>query len=254
MEADVVVSEDASELAREAAQRFSNLAIDAARSRGRFSVALSGGSTPVALYGLLAKEPYRGQIPWSDIHVFWGDERCVPPHDRGSNYGLAQKVLLSRVPVPSDNIHRIQGELEPSAAARLYDAALQGFFCGPKIRFDLVLLGLGTDGHTAALFPGSPGLEGTERLVEAVAADYDDRPARRVTLTLPAVNSAREVLFLVSGGNKAGIVRAVLEGSDPHLPAQRVQPTAGRLTWLLDAAAARGLTGGEAGRPKAERP
>ena len=244
MEVDVVVLEDASELAREAAQRFTRQAVDAVRSRGRFSAALSGGSTPGVLYQLLAEEPYRGQIPWADVHLFWADERCVPPNDPGSNYEQAETALISRVPIPPDNIHRIQGELEPLAAARFYDRALQDYFCGPQTRFDLVLLGLGTDGHTASLFPGSPALEGTERLAEAVVAVYDDRPAQRVTLTLPAITSAREVLFLISGGTKAGIVRAVLEGSDPRLPARRVRPTAGQLTWLVDKAAAGGLVAG----------
>jgi 6-phosphogluconolactonase len=228
--------------------------VDAARSRGRFSVALSGGSTPAGVYRLLAEEPFADRIPWSDVHIFWGDERCVPPNDPGSNYRLAQEALLSRVPIPADNIHRIRGEVDPSTAARVYDAALQDFFCGPRSRFDLVLLGLGTDGHTASLFPGSSALEETEQLAEAVVGAYEGRPAQRVTLTLPAINSAREALFLVSGAAKAGIVRAVLEGSEPDLPARRVRLTAGRLTWLLDADAAAHLAGGAVSAPAVGQP
>ena len=249
MEASIFVFEDASELAQEAARRIARQAVAASRSRGRFSVALSGGSTPGSLYRLLAQNPYREQIPWADVHIFWGDERCVPPDDPGSNYGQAVKLFLSQVPIPSGNVHRVQGELDPPVAARLYDAALQGFFCGPRIRFDVVLLGLGTDGHTAALFPGSPALEESKQLAQAVVGDYGGRPARRVTLTLPAINAAREVLFLVSGAAKAEIVRDVLEGSDSRNPARRIRPSAGRLTWLLDSAAAKRLTGTADGAP-----
>jgi 6-phosphogluconolactonase len=207
MESGIVVHEDASELAREAAQHFARQSVDASRSRGRFSVALSGGSTPSALYQLLAEEPYRGQIPWADVHVFWGDERCVPPDDPDSNYGQAQASFLSRAPIPSGNVHRIQGELDPSAAARVYDAALQGFFCGPRIRFDMVLLGLGTDGHTASLFPGSPAVQEAERLAAAVVGEYGGRPARRcrrgIALPPPEVAGGRRWMsgtFLPTAG------------------------------------------------------
>jgi 6-phosphogluconolactonase len=190
------------------------------------------------LFRRLAEEPYQTQISWEAVHTFWGDERCVPPEDPGSNYRLAHEALLAHVPIPPENVHRIQGELEPTAAARAYERELQDFFCGPKTRFDLVLLGLGSDGHTASLFLGSDALNEIERLAVAAEAIYQDRPAHRVTLTLPTINSARQVLFLVTDSGKAEIVRAVLEGSAGHLPAQRVQPTAGQLTWLLDGDAA----------------
>jgi 6-phosphogluconolactonase len=241
--AEVTVLPDADTLAREAAQRFAELAREAAAFRGRFSAALSGGSSPGKLYELLAGEPYRTQIPWRQVHLFWGDERCVPPDDPGSNYRLAEGLLISRVPIPAENVYRMRGELEPEAAAPAYDRELQDFFCGPRPRFDLVLLGLGQDGHTASLFPDSPLLDEAERLVAPAKAVYQDRPARRMTLTLPAINAAREVLFLVSGDGKAQIVHAVLEGPAGQFPAQRIQPTAGRLTWLLDAAAASALGG-----------
>jgi 6-phosphogluconolactonase len=238
MDAEVVVLPDPGALAHEAARRFVSLAREAAGSRGRFSVALSGGSTPGGLYRLLAEEPYRSQVPWDAVHLFWGDERCVPPDDPGSNYHLADESLLSRVPVPPENVHRVRGELEPASAARDYEHQIQDFFCGPHARFDLILLGLGEDGHTASLFPGSPALAETERLVAAATAVYQDRPAQRVTFTLPILNSARQVLFLVAGSAKAAVVQAVLEGADDRLPARQVQPLAGGITWLLDAQAA----------------
>jgi len=230
-------------LAREAAQRFTDLAREAIDSRGRFSVALSGGSTPAALYGLLAEEPCRAQIPWAQVYLFWGDERCVPPDHPDSNYRLAHETLISHVPIPSANVYRMRGEIEPHLAARVYERALQDFFCGPRSRFDLVLLGLGNDGHTASLFPNSAALHERERLAVAVEASYQDRPVRRVTLTLPALNTARHVLFLVTGSAKAGIVRAVLEGPKGHLPAQQIRPTAGQIVWMLDREAASQLRG-----------
>jgi len=243
MDAEIVILPDPEAVAHEAARRFVALSRAAAGSRGRFSVALSGGSTPGQLYRLLAEEPYNAQIPWAEVHLFWGDERCVPPGDPGSNYILAQETLISRVPIPPGNIHRVRGELEPGRAARAYEQELQDFFCGPRARFDLVLLGLGEDGHTASLFPASPVLAETGRLVAAATAAYQDRPAQRVTLTLPAINSARQVLFLVTGSAKAGVVQSIVEGTDKQLPARQIQPVAGQLSWLLDAEAAR-LIGG----------
>jgi 6-phosphogluconolactonase len=243
--AEIVVLPDPEALAREAAQCFAELAREAAASRGRFSAALSGGSSPGRLYKLLAGEPYRTRIPWDQVHLFWGDERCVPPGDPGSNYHLAEGTLISQVPIPPENVHRMRGELEPGAAAQAYDRELQEFFCGPRPRFDLVLLGLGEDGHTASLFPDSPILAEVEHLVAPAVALYQDRPAQRMTLTLPAINTARQVLFLVSGSAKAQIVQAVLEDPTGQLPAQCIRPTAGRLIWLLDAAAAHSLGGPE---------
>jgi 6-phosphogluconolactonase len=243
MDAEIVIVSDAGALARKAAERFAHLAREAVDSRDRFSVALSGGSTPAGLFRLLAEEPYRTQIPWAKVYLFWADERCVPPDDPGSNYHLAEETLIVRVPIPPENVHRVQGELEPKVAAQLYELTLQDFFCGPRPRFDLVLLGLGEDGHTASLFPDSPLLAETEHLVAPAEASYQDRPAQRITLTLPALNSARQILFLVAGKAKARIVQAVMEGPADQYPAQRVRPAAGRLTWLLDAEAASSLKG-----------
>jgi 6-phosphogluconolactonase len=162
----------------------------------------------------------------------------VPPDDPESSFRLADEAFISRVPIPPDNIHRVQGELTPGAAARAYANALTDFFCGPHARLDLILLGLGEDGHTASLFPGSDVLRETTRLTAVVDAHYKDRPATRVTLTLPAINTARHILFLVTGAGKARIVQAVLEGDQGLYPAQQVRPTAGEITWLLDEAAA----------------
>ena len=234
----IVVLPDAEALAREAARRFQRLAIQAVAERGRFSAALSGGSTPGALYRLLAGEPHGEQIPWERVHLFWGDERCVPPDDPGSNYRLAHEMLISRVPIPPGNVHRVRGELQPEAAAGDYADALRVFFDAPWPRFDLILLGLGADGHTASLFPGSDALAERERAVVATTAQYEDRPTHRVTLTLPALNAARQVLFLVREATKAEIVQSVLQGGEERYPAQRVRPVEGGLTWLLDAAAA----------------
>lgn len=240
---DVIIMPDPATLARQAGRSLAKLVQEAIGSRGRFSVALSGGSTPGRLYRLLAAEPYRTQVPWGQVHLFWGDERCVPPDDPGSNYHLAAETLISQVPIPAENVHRMHGELEPGTAAQAYDRALQDFFCGPRPRFDLVLLGLGEDGHTASLFPDSSLLTEAERLVAPAEALYQGRPAQRVTLTLPAINSARHVWFLVSGSAKAQVVHAVLDGPAEQLPAQRIQPVAGRLTWWLDTAAASRLGG-----------
>ncbi|MCL7453395.1 MAG: 6-phosphogluconolactonase [Anaerolineae bacterium] len=241
MEFEMIVVPDAEALARSGAQRFVRSAQQAIGSRGRFTAALSGGSTPRALYRLLSEEPFRSELPWEQVHLFWGDERCVPAGDPGSNYRMAEETLISRVPIPPGNVHRVRGELPPEQAARAYARDLEEFFCGPRTRFDLVLLGLGSDGHTASLFPESPVLEETTRLAATVEADYEDRPACRITLTLPAINTSRQILFLVSGDSKAEIVRQVLSEPGGPLPAQQVRPTAGQLTWLIDEAAANRL-------------
>ncbi|HNS50699.1 MAG TPA: 6-phosphogluconolactonase [Anaerolineae bacterium] len=239
---EVVVVADAQALAQEAAQRFAGLACEAAKRRGRFCAALSGGTTPGSLYRLLAEEPYRSRIPWIQVHLFWADERSVPADHPASNYRLVQEALLVRVPVRAVNVHRVRGELGAEEAARRYDRELRRFFGGLPPRWDLVLLGVGRDGHTASLFPGSAALEEKERLSVAASGLYDDRPAERVTLTLPALNAAEHVLFLVSGCEKAEVVQSVLTDADGRLPARRICLASGRVTWIVDAAAA-ALTG-----------
>lgn len=235
----------ADELAPAAARLIAETLSQAAAAHGRATVALAGGNTPRAVYELLAAPPLRDAVPWRQVHIFWGDERCVPPTDPQSNYRMAREALLEQVPVPAEQVHRLAGEApNPLAAAAAYEATLRGLFPGVAAPpFDLVLLGMGEDGHTASLFPGSPALE--ER-VRWVAAPYVPRlNAHRLTLTLPALNGARRVCFLVAGSAKAAMVRRVLApriGEEP-LPAALVRPTAGDVIWLLDEAAAADLEG-----------
>jgi len=235
MKPTVRIFKDAVELSRAAADLFVTLAVQSIRERGRFLVALSGGSTPMALYRLLAREP----IDWTRIHVFWGDERLVPPEDAENSYGQAREALLKHIPIPTENIHRVASELDPVAAARDYASILREFAAPPLDwpRFDLVLLGLGEDGHTASLFPGSP-VDATEPVI-AVTAQYQGRPARRVTLTPLVFNAARQVIFLVTGANKAVTLKGVFSdyNSSEQVPAKRIQPADGQVTWLVDKAA-----------------
>jgi 6-phosphogluconolactonase len=227
---------DGAGLARVAAERFVNAASDAIDHRGRFLVALSGGSTPKATYELLAETPHATQVAWRRVHVFWGDERCVPPDHANSNYRMAREALLDHVQIPAENVHRVRGELAPSHAAAAYQAELEDVI-GEGGRFDLILLGVGTDGHTASLFPGTTALDERER--SAVAVFVEELNAWRVTLTLPTINAARSIVFLVSGRTKAPALARVHAGEP--LPAGMVQPTDGRLTWVVDRAAAAGL-------------
>jgi len=242
------IFKDYEALSLSAAETFTRTGMEAIEARGRFLVALSGGSTPARLYKLLASDPHRNQVDWGNTFVFWGDERCVRPDDEGSNYYQANESFLSQVPVPDENIQRIKGELVPYEAANAYARTLKKFahpnFDWP--RFDLVLLGMGADGHTASLFPGSPVEVDSPTL--AVTADYEGRPSKRVTLTSPVFNSARKVLFLVTGEDKAGILSHVLskESIPERLPAQRIQPTDGQVIWLVDEAAAAHLSPGMA--------
>lgn len=245
---DIHVSPNPAALAEEAARRFVASARAAVAARGRFTVALSGGSTPRALLALLAAPPYRDEVDWSSVHVGWGDERRVPPDDEQSNFRMARLALLDHVPIPHEQVYRIPAEEpDPRIAADTYAATLRRLFNldeGARPRFDLIHLGLGTEGHTASLFPGSPALGETARFV---AAPYVEKlSAHRITLTPPVIDAAREVVFLVAGVEKAEIVRTILRG--PHnpaaYPAQIVAPTDGRLTWLLDQAAASRLDEG----------
>jgi 6-phosphogluconolactonase len=231
-------------LTRAAAGEFARLGAEAVAAGGGFSVALSGGSTPRGLYSLLAEDDsFRDRVPWERAHLFWGDERLVPPDHPDSNYRAAREALLSRIMVPPENIHRIRGEAPDAAsAAQEYDDLLRRFFRTPEggfPRLDLVLLGLGTDAHTASLFPGGPELRETRKF--AVPSRAPRPVIDRITLTPPVLNAAACVLFLVSGEEKAPALREVLEGAeDPdRLPAQRIRPRSGRLVWLVDRPAAR---------------
>ena len=218
-------------------------ALAAVAERGRFAVAISGGSTPRRLYRLLARRGHLtppGPLPWAAVHWFWCDERAVPPEDDLSNYG-AWQTAIHGAPVPADNVHRIAGEEPSERAAELYEQELRRFFPAPRPDFDLVLLGLGEDGHTASLFPRSEALAETSRWVAAPRV-HPPGP-RRVTLTLPAINAAARAVFLVSGEEKAEALRRVLHGplDVESLPAQGVQPASGACVWLVDRDAAAGL-------------
>ena len=229
------------ELAEGGAAYLVSLAHQGLEHHGQFNLALAGGSTPEQLYSLLARPPYLMKVDWQKVHVFWGDERCVPPDNELSNYRLAAKALLEHVPLPEENVHRIHGELPPEQAATAYERVLREHFGQVALpRFDLVLLGLGEDGHTASLFPGSQALEEKEHWTAAVAHHQPPAPlVDRVSFTLPVLNAAAVILVLVSGEAKAGILAQVLNETEKvnPLPAQRIQPEHGRLIWMVDQAA-----------------
>jgi 6-phosphogluconolactonase len=228
---------DSEALARAAADTVADLAAQSITLQSRFSIALSGGSTPQKLHTLLATEPLSSNIDWVHVHVFWGDERCVPPDDADSNYGAAKEVLLDHVPLPSENIHRIKGELNPKEAADEYEQVLHNHFTGDLPYLDLVLLGMGDDGHTASLFPHTSALNENRKWV--VDNYVPSKQVTRITLTPLAINAARNILFLVSGSNKAERVHQVLKGvyNPLELPSQFIKPIKGNLFWMLDAAA-----------------
>ena len=233
---EIIICQNLSELNRKAAEEFVGLGGAANARRGRFTVALSGGSTPKALYTLLASAEYRNRLDWSRVHLFWGDERGVPPDHPESNFRMVQESLLSKVETPPENIHRMAGEKNPQAAAAEYENELRRVFSSSQAaapRFDLIYLGLGEDGHTASLFPGSAALSENQRWV--TIAYVERLQAHRLTLTLPVINAAAQITFLVSGKSKSAIVKRLLgAGADSAiLPAAKISPTDGRLTWLI---------------------
>lgn len=240
MPSEVRIFDGVSELMRATAEAISLAARQAADDHGRFTWALAGGSTPRMVYELLASDFYRARMPWSAIHFFWGDERHVPPDHPDSNFRMAREAMLDRVPVPAENIHRIPAELpDAQRAAAEYEATLRSFFAlasGEWPRLDLILLGLGKEGHTASLFPGGDAVRERERLV--VAPWVEAQKTFRVTLTPPVLNHARRAMFLVSGEEKAEALHAVLEGprEPERYPAQIVE---GNRLWMVDRAAAR---------------
>ena len=233
----IQVYEDKQELAEAAARDFIERANAAIQETGRFAVVLAGGSTPQVTYELLATEEYADEVDWSNVHVFFGDERSVPPDDEDSNYKMADDALLSHVPVGS--VHRIKGELLPDEAAMKYEEELREFFSAPgrPPEFDLIQLGIGDDGHTASLFPNTPALDVIDRRV--AQNPVPKLETVRITLTLPVLNAARAVSFLVAGEGKSEALKEVLEGdADPHdYPSKLVQPT-GELNWMVDKEAA----------------
>lgn len=234
-------------LIQAAAEKFVQLGAEGIEKNGRFTVALSGGSTPRPLYTLLAAGKFSGAIDWSCVHLFWGDERCVPPDDPGSNYRMVRESLLDGIPIPAENVHRIHGEKDPELAAAGYERELRAFFGSagmdgpPRAGFDLVLLGMGEDGHTASLFPGLPAV--TERIRWVMAQFVQAVSMWRITLTPVVINAAKHVIFLVTGPEKAERLRDALEKPfQPEvLPVQMIKPVHGQLFWLVDEAAARCL-------------
>ncbi len=233
---EVRVFRDLGELSRAAADFFCDVAAKAGRGGVEIFIALSGGSTPERLYETLSTQEYHDRVPWLRTHLFWSDERCVPPDHPDSNYGRAAAALAG-LPISPLNVHRMRGEDPPEEAAREYEAEMREAF---KIlpsdvpRFDLMLLGLGEDGHTGSLFPGTSALEDTTDLATSVYVEK--LKSHRLTLTFPVINNSANVVFLVSGEKKRDIFRRVMEDESANLPAQRVRPTNGKLVWFVDEA------------------
>jgi 6-phosphogluconolactonase len=239
-----LVSPDAAALAASAAREFVEVAERAVAARGVARIAISGGSTPKAAFALLADpaQPWRARMPWANLDLWWVDERCVPPGDPDSNYRMTREAMLDHVPLPPEQIHRMEGELDPDVAASRYESALRNAFRleGAELpRFDLLALGMGPDGHTASLFPHTAALHELGRLVVANHVETV-KDSWRITLTGPVINRADEVFFLVGGADKAAILKEVFMGPrDPErLPSQLIKPANGILTLLLDRAAA----------------
>jgi len=235
---------DTAALAVEAAERFTSAAEKAAAQRGRARIAISGGSTPKAAFGLLADpaQPWRARVPWDKLDLFWVDERCVPPDHADSNYRMTREAMLDKVPLKPEQVHRMEGELEPVAAAARYESLLRNVFRlegAESPRFDLVALGMGPDGHTASLFPHTEAIHEMGRLVTANHVPQQ-KDSWRLTLTWPVINQASSVFFEIGGADKAQVLHEVLTGPrDPErLPSQLIWPSSGILSMVLDQAAA----------------
>jgi 6-phosphogluconolactonase len=241
----IQVSKDTAGASRASADLFVQTAREAVAQNGRFTVALTGGSSPVQLYKLLAAAPYRDQVPWDQTFVFWGDERAVPHTDDRNNARMAFELLLDHVPVPPAQVHRMSGELPPDESARQYEALLKAHFSGGSPQFDLILLGMGDDGHTASMFPGTDVVHERERWVKELF--LTSQGMYRITLTAPLINQARRIVFQVFGAGKAATLKRVLEGpyQPDQLPSQLINPTSGELHWFLDEAAAGEIRGPE---------
>lgn len=241
-EREVIVCQNQEEIFHRSADLFVQLAQESIAANGRFSVALSGGSTPKGMFELLASDVYRERIDWQNIHMFWGDERSVPPTDAQSNYRMANEAMISKIAIPAANVYRMQAEAaDIEAAARAYEDSLKSYFNladGAQPNFDLILLGMGDDGHTASLFPGTTALQEKDRIV--VVNWVEKFNTNRMTLTAPAINNARNVVFMAAGANKTAPLKEVLAGErNPTLyPSQLIAPTNGKLIWLIDVAAA----------------
>ena len=235
----IIVTDNPSSLARTGADILTSDAIKAVANRGRFTIAISGGAGPRPMHRLLAMDPYLSQIPWANMHIFWVDDRCVPPGDPESNYGRALEDFLGTVPIPSGYIHSMPSEESPEKEALRYQRELIRYFRlsrGEFPVFDLIFMGIGPDGHTASLFPKYSALKEDKRLILAVKGGIP--MAHRHTMTLPVLNNARKVVFLVSGKEKSAILRDILTQRQKGLPAQMIKPVKGELIWLIDRKAA----------------
>lgn len=249
MDREIRILPDAAAVARRAAQEFVQVAVATVRAKGSFAVALSGGSTPKALYSLMVNDQtLRSQVPWDKMHLFFGDERHVPPDHADSNFRMAMEAMISKAPLKPEQVTRIKGEHPDTEQAALeYEKALREYFKlkdGEYPRFDLLLAGMGNEGHTLSLFPGTKALHTDKRLVARnwIGKLYTDR----ITLTAPTASNSAEIMFMVTGADKAPALKAVLEGpfEPEQLPAQLLQPKNGKLLWLVDAAAGSMLTSG----------
>lgn len=239
----IAIYPDIDVISQQAAQYVVRIATESIATHGRFTIALSGGTTPRKLYGLLGTEPYLSQIDWILVHIFWSDERCVPPDNEESNYHLAHEVLLSKIPIPAPQVHRMPAEMSNrNTASQEYADEMRRVFGTNDIpNFDLIQLGMGPEGHTASLFPHQASLHEQQRLVMPVSVPKP--PPDRLTFTPPLLNAARNVLFLLTGSDKADALHAVLENpyNPDEYPAQIVRPSDGEVTWMVDTAAAEKL-------------
>ena len=235
----IIIEPNAAGLARKGAEIFSKVAKESFDLRGCFSVAISGGSTPRSMHRMLGEEPFYSDIPWDKADIFWADERCVPNNHPDSNFGAAKKDFLDCVPILKGHIHPLQEGLSPEKGALWYQQKLIKFFQQKEHEFplfDLIFLGIGTDGHTASLFPGQKALDEMERLVISVKGG--DPYVSRITMTFPVLNHAKRIIFMVSGKNKSDIVKTIFDFPKARLPAQRIQSLNGTITWLLDSESA----------------
>jgi len=236
---EIIIEASAADMARKGADIWCQNAQESIGLRGKFALAISGGSTPRHLHRLLAEEPHLSRLPWDKIHIFWVDERCLPMTHPDSNFGTAKKDFLDRVPVVPEQVHPMPGWGPPEQGAVRYEKELKTFFQrneDPMPCFDLIFLGIGRDGHTASLFPGAPSLEEKEKWVVWVKGG--NPCVDRLTMTFPVLNLARRTVFLASGKDKAEVLKTVLENTKAPLPAQKVRPSKGTLTWLVDREAA----------------
>jgi 6-phosphogluconolactonase len=240
----IEVLSDLEALSLRAASIFVSASRNSILAKKRFAVAISGGSTPISLYALLGSETYRNRVDWQHVHFFWADERCVPKDHEESNFKMAFERLLSKVPIPDENLHRIRGEEDPERGAKEYEEDVRRFFgmSGLPI-FDLIILGMGGDGHTASLFPGSKSLEETTKLAVPVFLNESQRD--RITLTLPVLNNADQILFLIAGPSKAAVLSEILGDGEKKkcFPAGLIRPAHGNMIWLIDQEAAGKLRG-----------